>query len=100
MMRGVVAWPKCAGRSVDTVDTFDTRFKSLYPFCLFFKQVGFSFVHLNSPHSPQTLKALYLWGAPRGSRPFKNAIHPMTTRPTKPLWRENPTKTYGYYLVR
>jgi len=43
-----------SGQSVDTVDTLDVRFKSLYPFCLFFKQVGFSFNDLYYPQYPQS----------------------------------------------
>ena len=34
------------GQSVGHVDSLDVRFKSLYPFCLFFKQRGFCFIEL------------------------------------------------------
>ena len=53
-LRGQNAWVQ----SVDTVDTLDVRFKSLYPFCLFFKQVGFSFNDLYYPQYPQSIAPL------------------------------------------
>ena len=47
-----------SGQSVDTVDTLDVRFKSPYPFCLFFKQGGFSFNDLYYPQYPQSIAPL------------------------------------------
>jgi hypothetical protein len=53
-LRGQNAWVQ----SVDTVDTLDVRFKSLYPFCLFFKQLFFSQININSPQYPQSYARL------------------------------------------
>ena len=78
----------CAGQnawvqSVDTVDTLDVRFKSLYPFCLFFKQVGFSFNDLYYPQYPQNPATHVRRGLQRGSTPHFFTIHRASTTSTK-----------------
>ena len=49
IVHNVLMWARgqnAPSQSVDTVDTLDGKFKSLNPFCLFFKHMGFSFIHL------------------------------------------------------
>ena len=72
-----------SGQSVDTVDTLDVRFKSLYPFCLFFKQVGFSFNDLYYPQYPQNPATHVRRGLARGSTPHFFTIHRASTTSTK-----------------
>jgi hypothetical protein len=54
MIHMTCAGQNASGQSVDTVDTLDVRFKSPYPFCLFFKQLFFSQININSPQYPQS----------------------------------------------
>jgi hypothetical protein len=49
MLVAVYLWHKTRGVGagvVGHVDTLDEEFKSLYPLCLFFNHMGFSFVQL------------------------------------------------------
>jgi len=57
------------------VDHLDDEFKSLYPICLFFKQLGFRLLNINSPQYPQSPTTRINRRSPCGSRPRKTAIH-------------------------
>jgi hypothetical protein len=88
-------------QSVDTVDTLDVRFKSLYPFCLFFKQVGFSFNNFYYPQYPQSTSPLCsAWFAAWVKPPFFryppriHNIHKPALAPN--VWQKN----YSYILLR
>lgn len=87
------AGQNASGQSVDTVDTLDVRFKSLYPFCLFFKQVGFSFNDLYYPQYPQNPATHVRRGLARGSTPHFFTIHRASTTSTKRSGVNLPGKT-------
>jgi hypothetical protein len=69
-------------QGVDNVDHLDRQFKSLDPFCLFFRQLFSVNIKVNSPHCPQTAQSRINRGVARGPRARFFAVHNQSTTST------------------
>ena len=74
------------GQVVDNVDHLDKQLNSLYPICLFFKQLFFVNCNSHSPQYPQSPKTRIPIGRARGPYPrFSIVRKPSTTSTNRKL---------------